>query len=1068
MDELETDLKPMTAPDYTFSAGGQCLSFKVRRLLVILAFLLSPAFILAQGRTGVISGTVSDTSENRLPGVSIEAVNMETGVARNSCTDERGRYEIPALEVGRYQVTFTQPGFKTFVQSGVVLTLERQQIIDVVLQLGELHQEITVREALPTVDTTFSGHIELVDEKKIQELPLNGRDVLQLALVQSGAQSARAQGRGVNTGQGVQISIFGSRPAQNSFRLDGLSITDYTGGTPGSINGINLGVDAVQEFTVMGANYSAQYGRAAGGVINIVTRAGTNDLRGALFFFHRNDNLDARNFFDEEKLEFRRHQFGGSLGGPIRPGKTFFFGAYEGLRESRGRTQIDTTLSDSARLGQLQSGSVVLDPATSRFLSLYPRANGETLGDTGLFVFPNNNDSREDYGSIRLDHTLGPSDSVFTRYTLSSGEQSDQTTFATSDRLNTSRNQYLVLEESHTFSPTLFNTGRAGLTRVRAVNGLTVARSSQVDTPEMAFVPEMNTPGAIEVVGMSTFPGGTRAPDFDANAFTSLQFQDDLWFMRGAHSLKLGGVVERLLFNPNSQNRGAGEFRFATLADFLTNRPQLFRSQLPGSSTIRGWRQTLAGWYLQDDWKASRSLTLNLGLRHEWTTVPNEVNGRIANLDELTSPEMRLGAPLYRNPSYDNFAPRVGLAWSPSRRLGTSVRAAYGVFYDQLLVHFLLIAGVRNPPFFLRGQIRNLQPGDFPGAGYQKLAQSASPELRVERLPKDMRQPYAQQWNLTIEQPLGAFAVARLAYIGSRGVHLSAMVEDANLVTPVLLADGRRYFPENGQKLNPNFGMIRDRLFDGNSFYHGLQAAFRRGWDRGFQSSVSYTFSKSVDDDSASFSHDEAENAIGIPVNGDHKFNRGPSNHDIRHNLTAHAIWQLPELSGTGLRRLAAGWQISALGTFSSGLPFSATLGYDAARTGTSRPSRLGGQRPDLRPGANNNPVTGDPNRWFDPSAFQRPEAGFLGNLGRNTLRGPRYASLDVSVSRRLPLPSIGKEGLWQLRFEVFNALNHTNLALPSPERTEVFGTTSIPEDVGRITEAFPSREIQLGLRLVF
>ena len=1043
-----------------------------RRLGISFCWLFLAFFAMtvsrSQGRTGIISGTVQDSSGGPLPGVTVEAVKVDTGVKRMSITDGQGRYEIPALQIGKYQVTATLSGFCTSVQKAFDLTLDRQAVIDIRMLPGELHEEVTVSANPPLVDSISSAAVDLVDQRKVQQLPLNGRDIFQLAAIQSGVPTARAQGRGVNTGNGIQISIFGSRPVQNNFRLDGVSITDFTGSTPGSINGVTLGVDAIQEFTVLGVNYGAQYGRAAGGVVNVATRAGTNELRGTVFFFHRNDNLDARNFFDPEKPEFRRHQFGLSLGGPIVRGKTFFFANYESLREVRGNTQIDTTMSDSARAGVLRSGPVAVDPLVAKMLPLYPRANGEVLGDTGLFIFANDRNAVEDYASVRIDHSLGASDNLFARYTGDTGDQTDQTTFSVSDRSNKSDNHYFVLEESHGFSQTVLNTARLGVTRVRSSTGLTVARDPRTDSAELAFVPGVAGVGGIEVTGISTFPGGTNVPDYDSDAFTSLQLQNDLWSMHGAHSLKLGGNVERILFNADSQNRRGGEFVFPSLSEFLTNKPQIFRSQLPGSTTVRGWRQTLVGWYLQDDWKLRHNLTLNLGVRHEWTTVPKEVNGRIANLDELNSPEMRVGEPLYNNPSYDNFAPRVGIAWSPSRKYGTVVRAAYGIFHDQLLVHYLLLAGVRNPPFFLRGQIRNLQPGDFPSAAFNKLAAADKPELRVERLPQDINQPYVQQWNLTVEQPVGASAVARVAYVGSHGVHLTAIVEDANLVEPVILPDGRRFYPADGTKQNQVFGMIRNRLFDGQSFYHALQASVRRDWRSGFQSSVSYTFGKSIDDDSATFAHDEAANSVGIPVNGDHRFNRGPSNHDVTHNLTFHAIWQVPSPSRHGFYAVLGGWQLGALGTFSSGLPFSASLAYDAARTGTARPSRLGGQRPDLVPGASNNPVTGDPDRWFDPSAFARPVTGFLGNLGRNTLRGPNYGSVDLSLARTLPLPTPKSEGAWQLRIETFNLLNQINFALPEPSRTEVFGKTSVPEDVGRITESFASREIQIGLKLNF
>ncbi len=1025
------------------------------------------ALLQAQNRTSAVSGEVRDETGGALPGCDIAVRNLETGVVRQGVSDQDGRFRVGLLELGRYEIQTTHTGFSPEVAGPLELTLDREAVVMPVLQVAGGASSVIVEDRVLSVDAAAATLSGLVGEQEIRELPLNGRDYLQLASLEPGVNVARAQTRTSNTGFGVQLSISGSRPVQNGFRLDGISVSDHTGSTPGSINGLNLGVDGIREFSVLNSTYSAQYGRAAGGVINAVTRSGTNEYHGGAYYFFRNDNLDARNYFDpDQPPEFRRNQFGGSLGGPVVSNRIFFFSNAEFLRESRGNTTINTTLSDAARQGLLAGRTVTVDPAIARLLALYPRANGTVLGDTALFSFPNQSVAGESYVTGRVDWLANQNNRLFFRYTGDLADRTAQTTFAIGDQYNNTHTQSAVAELQTVLSPGLINSARLGFSRSVTTFNLTQAIDPAADDPTLVFVPGAKSAGLVDVPGLSQFPGGSEGLDAEFDAFTSFQGYEELSWAAGKHTVSGGVSLERTRFNQDSRSTQNGEFFFASIADFLTNVPQRLRAQIPGSNTTRGYRQWIAAGYVQDAWKLTRSLRLDFGLRYEWTSVPEEVNGRLANLDELTSPVMRTSGPLFNNPSNLNLAPRAGFAWNLPGRTNTILRGGYGIYDDLLLSQYLLISGVRNPPFYLRGDANSLQPGDFPSLAFERLISSPTLDLRAERIPYDLQQPYVQQWNLNVQQPIGRNAVLSAAYVGSHGLHLTAIVEDANLAVPVTLPGGLLYFPTKGKRLNPAFGMIRNRTFDGQSFYQSAQLAFQlREW-KSLQLQSAYTFSKSIDDDSVTFAHSEADNSIGIPVNNP-RFNRGLSNFDVRQHFAVTGQWQAPTKAG-GIERIWSNWRIGTIVTLATGLPFSATLSYDAARTLTGRPDRLGGQRPDLVPGASTDPVTGDPNRWFDPAAFQRPRDGFLGNLGRNTMTGPGFFQTDIFVARQFSVPGAGERLKLDFRVEAYNATNHTNFDLPAPARTQVFSRTSTPEDVGRITSAEPSREIQIGVKLLF
>ena len=1040
------------------------------RPVVVAAVLFAVApQLLAQRTTSAISGTVRDSSGAVVPRVLVTATRVATDQARTSQTDGEGVYRIPLLEVGEYSVGATLEGFRTSRHERVSLELDREVVVDHVLEVGAQSDSVVVVGKARTIAAAPSALTSLVDSRTIQELPLNGRDYIQLATLQAGAPVQRAQVRNVNTGFGVQISISGSRPTQNNFQLDGVSLVSYNGSTPGSINGVNLGVDAVEEFSVHSSAFSAQYGRAAGGIINAVTKSGGNDLHGTGFYFHRNDNLDARNFFDPGDLpEFRRNQAGGSLGGPIARNKTFFFVNYEALREARGNTTINTTISREARTGALTTGQVQVDPVMARIVEFYPLPNGEVFGDTGLFVFSNDTVADEDFVTARVDHNISDADKLFFRFSFDDAALSNETDFAIGVSSNTTQSQSGVVEHTHIFSSNVIHSARLGFLRTKTLAGAVESKTPGTDDPALAFLPTENVIGEITSQALSDFPGGTGALDVDDHEFISFQPSNDLTWLRGRHSIKTGARFEKTHFNTDTQNTSSGEYQFSTLANLLMNQPRRFRAQLPGSDTARRHRQWIGALYLQDTWKATSRLTLDFGVRWEWATVPSELDGKVANLDNLSDGQMRVGDPLFDNPSFGNVAPRVGMAFDLFGDGKTVLRGGYGIYHDLILSHNLIVAAVRNPPFYRRATIRNPAQGALPLGGFEQIVAADNPDLRVERFPRDAKQPYVQQWNFNIEHLLDGDHTFRISYVGSQGRNLMSMVEDANLAEPTILSDGRLFFPEDGQNINSVFGRIRDRRFEADSSYHALNLQLRRRFTSGLQGQLSYSFSKSIDDSSNFFSTTEGANSISLPVNGLPRFNRGLSAHDVRHYFVASGVWEFPIAEGPGWRRVFGGWQASPIVTLASGQPTTARLGYDAARTMTTSDDAESGQRPDLIPGRGNNPVTGDPNGWVDVTAFSAPAPGFLGNLGRNTIIGPDLATVDFALVKRIKLPKLGESGSLDFRFEAFNLFNRTNFDLPTVDRMAIFDEDGLSEDAGRITSAGRGRELQFGLKLRF
>lgn len=1018
------------------------------RLTLLLLFWY--ALSSAQVNTGNLSGIVVDSSQGILRRVELTLIEKDTGATRTAHTDDQGRYYFLHLPPGTYQVSAALERFQTQTRAGSVLTVGREAVLDIVLPVTAVSSEATVVAEAELVDTRGLGLSSVMDTRSIQELPLNGRDFAQLALLEPGvAPSRRTSDSG---GPGTKLIFGGSRPNQVSFLLDGSDINDANNNTPGSAAGVLLGVDTLREFRVLTNGYSAAFGRSAGGVVSAVTRSGGNELHGSLFEFLRNSVFDARNFFDAPAAPippFRRNQFGGMASGPLLKNRTFFLGSYEALRQRLGVTSRSVVPDANARQGIFPGRpSVAVDPSIPAYLNLIPLPNDRNFGDgTGEFLSAASQSTDESFFTGRLDHRFGDRLAMFGRYTF------DDATVAVPDALRltqaqtSSRNQFFSWELSQVFNEHTLNTVRVSYNRSNSAS--TNGYLRQFD-PSLSFLPGKPL-GQISVTGFFSLGPSRFGPSF--STMNLFQFTDDLSKVAGRHTIK-AGADHRFYRLPTSRPQSPfGFYQFNGLTDFLQARPASVELTLPESRLDRNWRQSMTAAYIEDTFQLARRLTVNLGVRYERITIPAERDSLSATVRNPLLDAAPTVGPLFTNPSNGNVAPRIGIAWDPLGDGRTSVRSGFGIFYDPIWTDFYANAGNRMAPFYTLGSIRNPV---FPRA--DALLNGPGFVLgRQDVLAYHPDNPYTMQYNLSLQRQLSQETVLTLSYSGQRGVHLVRFI-DGNQAIPEILPDGRKFFPANSSPRNPNFTGIRYKVTDGQSVYNAAIASVEHRFSRGVQVQVNYVFARNIDDGSITVTQGGDND---LPQDPDsRKAERGLSNYDVRHYFVAHWTWDLPSMPGPGW--LTKGWQWNTIAAVSSGNPFSVVIGFDRARArfqaGTSP------QRPDLVPGKSNNPVFGGPDRYFDPSAFALPEPGLYGNLGRNTLIGPGLANVDVSLNKRF---RISERVSAQFRTEVFNALNHPNFAIPT-QRT-VFSSSGPVGSAGRITSTLtPARQLQFGLKLIF
>jgi hypothetical protein len=1078
-------------------------NWRLHRLISLTFLLMLACMPSARAQVSAsIKGTVTDPSNAPVPSAAVKTRNLETGAIRSSITDDAGRYLVLSLPVGEYEIRVTKAAFQDAIRSGIHLVVGEEANVDLRLQVGVEISQITVTADAPIVTTTTKDISGLVGEQAVKELPLNGRSYDLLLPLNPGIVNFTSQkigGTGIsNSTTANNFAVSGNRPQQNIFLLNGV---EYTGAAennmqPGGTSGMLLGVDAVREFNVQRDSYSAELGKRPGGQVIIATRAGSNQLHGSAFEFLRNNALDAPNFFDQGSAPpFQRNQFGASLGGPIRSDKTFLFGNYEGFRQNLHQTSVAFVPGLAAR--------AIAAPSVQPLLNLWPtppvgtpelNIPGQTYGISEVFSSPLQT-IREDFGTARLDHIFSEKDSLAAIYTVDDGRDVTATPLNpfSSDIMNL-RAQVLSLEETHIFSPSLLNTVRVGFSRA----GYFFTGEPTPGTPA-ASVPGFLTGlavGAVVVGGAATSNPQATIGLAGSNNGSNLRIHRNLYtaedrvtLTHGRHQLSFGAWFQRFQSNETIALSQYGQATFTSLTTFLLGSIGSFL--FDPAPTAMNWRSTFGALYAEDVIRLSPKLTLSLGFRDEFSTGWNEAQGRAANYtfaNGIISSQPHIGNSFFTaNNAKLLPQPRIGVAWSP---LGpkTVLRAGFGMYND--LQDALGYRADQNAPFNPTYTLANTTVSKLP------IDPSAPVPAAAKLVPggvqPDMQTPTLISWSLRIQREITPNTALTVGYVGSHGYHELIGI-DANEPFPVICpaspcpatypatfpaglagtpVPAGSYFVPTATKANPALANTWTWFSEGDSFYHALQVDLNHRFSRGLSFRGVYTFSKTLDDGDSL----NATTSGGGPALASNPFNLrtdwGLATFDVRHIAVISGTHTLPighgkrflgDLGGFG-NAAASGWTVNSIVTLQGGFPFTPQLSYNPSNNGDTRNP----VRPFANPAFTGPVILGTPAKWFDPNAFLAPantpaNAGFYGNLGRNTLIGPGLATWDFSV---LKDTRIREQLNFQFRAEIFNILNRANFNQPN---AVVFTPSGVSPTAGVITSTTTTaRQVQFGLKLLW
>ena len=1061
------------------------ISYQKLLSLVLLLFLATSAG--AQTHRASVRGTVTDPNGAVIRGAQVKLINRDTEETRITTSGEEGEYTLSSLQPGLYRLEIAASGFATYPRE-FSLNVNQDLRVDASLVIaGVATDPYMIVSPLSELKKDSASLGTVIENRQVVGLPLDGRNFYELSLLVPGAVPP-AQGSAGSVRGDFAFSVNGAREDGNNFLLDGVYNVDPKLNT----FGVRPPVDAIQEFEMLTSSYDAAFGRNPGAQVNVVLKSGGNDYHGSLFEFHRNAALDARNFFapaGEPKPKYIRNQFGGSLGGPLKRDRTFFFGDYEGTRAREGITRITNVPTLLERAGNFSQSlfGIPIDPFTGQPFSggVIPTLRINTVGRAiaALYPLPNRNVAlqnfvsspaqrdRNDSFDARLDHRMGQRADLTFRYSFGDRNLFEPFTgpsFSLVPGFGDSvkrRSQNAMAGLTFVFTPNLVNETRVALSRVAA----SVTQEASRRNPDLGLPvisPNARDAGLsfITVTGLSPLGDEGNNPQ---NSVTNVyQILDTASYARGNHLIKFGADLRFAQQNAFRDVESRGRLQFSpfaqisgnALADLLLGFPLL--TSVARVDNPQHLRTQSYNFFFNDSFRLKPRLTLTAGLRYEYNSPPVDAQDR-ANVYDLASRSLvRVGTGGVPRggftPDRNNFAPRVGLAWTLGKDEGTVVRAGYGVYYDQSplapgeALYF-------NSPYFDNNIFFSL-PGlpltlanPFPQFFPFPLPDSA---LAIQR---DLRTAYMQHWNLNVQRQLRRNSVLEVAYVGSKGTKLLT-ARDINQPQPSALPPGLPFVP----RPDPRFDDIDLLESRANSNYHSLQARFQQRLSQGLAALVSYTWSKSIDDASNFFSSAGDPN---FPQNSfDVRAERGRSNFDVRQRLSASYSYDLP--FGKGHRYLAdagwvsrvlSGWQSFGIVTLQSGRPFTVALLSDIDNSGTGR-SILGF-------GANDRPnVVGDPRlgqrsleRWFNPAAFAFPPRGSFGNAGRNILDGPGYQNVNASLVKNT---SLSERLNLQLRAEFFNLFNHPNFNLPD----NFLGSPTF----GRISSARDPRHIQFGVKLLF
>ena len=1031
--------------------------------------------------TGTIVGMVQDASGAVVPGATLTITNKATGAQRTVTAGESGEFTIPGLPPSTYDVKVEKPGFSAYLMTNLELKINQVARIEVRLQAGQVTETVTVTGGAALLETETGAVGQVIDQQRVRELPLNGRNLTQLAALSAGI-SPKSFERGTQYGGRDQyVTVEGGRDSSTNYLVDGVMARSLR------FNNLSLqlNIDAVQEFKVNRNSFSAEFGQGQS-VITAVTRSGSNDFHGTVYEFLRNDNLDARRFFDAQKPEFRRNQFGATAGGPIISGKAFFFGAFEGLRAAQGRTLFGTVPNPALLTGDLSSISTqIIDPSTRQPFAgnRIPdaRISRFAKGYNKYFPAPNNSGSNnyrrvanflDSYDSVagRFDQTLSQRHNLAERYIWYQGSRITPGTFTNTD--NPQKGQNLSAQSTYTITPQLVNEFKLGYNRaihfVLPINpGGNPVQELGLKNLAGALDPIDYGIPAVTITGLSNPGNGTITQGAIENIYT---VADNLSRVFGSHTLKVGVELQHRRFFHITEVPPRGNFNFNgqysrnAIADYLLGIPNTAGGA--AGSSRSNYRSNYLGLFVQEDWRVNQRLTLNLGLRYEFgvpwkeqsnlegyfdpatglitfhklpSNIPPALNG-LYNTKEGLVPAGIL------QPDKNNFAPRIGLAWRPFGEK-TVIRAGAGLFYDNVNLNELQFTRL-VPPFY---------------SNFTLVADSSTPNIFVDtlfpplneltRLPAPFsvdpnnRTPYSLEYNLNIQRRFGNNWLVEVGYSGSQSHKLwkrfnqnQATFDPTNTI-PIA---NRLPFP----KFDP---AILTSANDANGNYNGAFVKMEKSYSNGLFLLSSYTFSKSIDNNSGEVEANDTRDRTNK------RLDRSRSRYDQRHRFVASYGYELP--FGKGKKFLGgahgvggfaiSGWNLQGILSLLSGLPFSVTAA-SAHNTGSFIPqyaNLIGNGKLD-------NPT---PNLWFNTAAFAQPAVGTQGNAARNILDGPGFKNFDFSVTKNNQLTERLR---LQFRAEFFNITNHPNFGLPN-------GNISSPAR-GTITSVADGRDIQFGLKLIW